>query len=158
MKTVELVRWRCTLNTPSPCEVSLNTVALFDLGLVSFSRFRSRMLTSNIPLPPSATWTSRDRAVSLETDIETAPVVWTEASFSFSQQQRHPSGVVGRKVFSSVLTLFPLPSVIQFVLHGRLHVFHVLHAVFYSNMLCFFFKPKTLHHLHHRCFVSFITQ
>lgn len=41
MKMVELQRAVYTLNSPSPCEVSLNTVALFDLGLVSSSRFRS---------------------------------------------------------------------------------------------------------------------
>lgn len=46
-------RGEYTLNTPSPCEVSLNTVALYDLGLVSSSRFRSRMLTLGIS--PSAT-------------------------------------------------------------------------------------------------------
>lgn len=43
MKMVALEGGGYTLNTPSPCEVSLNTVALFDPGLVSSSRFRSRM-------------------------------------------------------------------------------------------------------------------
>lgn len=51
MKIVELERGGRTLNTPSSCEASLNTVALFDPGLVSSSRFRSRMLTPYPLLP-----------------------------------------------------------------------------------------------------------
>lgn len=60
------------LDTTSPCEVSLNAVALFDPGLVS----SSRMLTQTAPYPaPLITCNPRDSSVSPGTDNTVAPAV-----------------------------------------------------------------------------------
>lgn len=61
------------LDATSPCEVSLNTVALFDPGLVSSS---SRMPTQIAPYPaPLITCNPRDSSDSPGTDITVAPSV-----------------------------------------------------------------------------------
>lgn len=73
MKMLQLEGGGLELDTTSPCEVSLNAVALFDPGLVSSS---SRMPTQTAPYPaPLITCNPRDSSVSPGTDITVAPAV-----------------------------------------------------------------------------------
>lgn len=111
-------------------------------GLVSFSKFRSRMLTPGIA--PSVTWTPRDSPVSLGTDIAVAPVVWTEASLDFSQQWRYPSGRADRKLCFLSWSIHPIlcKTLCFFVVCCILFIFYVLCAIFNSTFLYFNKNPS----------------
>lgn len=106
IRMVELQRGEQTLSFLSRCEVSLNTVALLDLGLVSSSRFKGRMLTLE-PTPPPHYLNIRDSLVSLGADKAVAPLVCNEPSLLFSQRQMYPSGRLNRKLFSPTRPIHP---------------------------------------------------
>lgn len=141
MKMVEFERGEYTLNTPSPCEVSLNTVALFDPGLVSSSRFRSRMLTPGTPPP-------------LPVHQEIAQFPWGQilrsrllsglkpAWTSHNSEGAHLAGPTGSFV------LCPDPFILSFVIQ---YAFCLCFMQFSRAHVFVFLQKLFTDHLHHRC-------
>lgn len=155
MKTVELEREECPLNTASSCEASLSTMALFDPGLVSSSRFRSRMLTHSPP-PLAATCKPIDSTVSPGTDIAVVPPVWTQSSLEISQQWRCPSGGADRKLCS---LLWPIRPALCYTARSPSYAFClslVFSMGFFKTHVFVFEQKAVTYHLHHRCLFVYI--
>lgn len=112
------------MNLPSRCEVSLNTVALFDLGLVSSSTFRSRMPTPASPCPTSPPLPEHQQIalflwgrIMLSRLLSATRPAWS----SHKSKGTHLAGRTGS--FSLRPDLFIPTFVIQYVLHARLPLF-----------------------------------
>lgn len=146
MKTVESERGEYTLNTLSPCKVSVNTMALFDPGLVSSSRFRSRRLTPPPPLPVHQEIALFPWGQILQSRLLSG----LKPAWSYHNSEgAHLAGQTGSFVRRRGA------SILSFVIQ---RVFHDAHFVCLSCFECYLQGQKTcVDHLRHRCSFVYVS-